>query len=139
MIKKILLITIGLSVSVWADFSKAGDIVTDSTTALQWQDNAISTTMTWESAITHCENLSLDGHSDWRLPNLKELTSLVDDTKTNPAISTAFEHTASSFYWSSTTYAGYASRAWYVYFGYGNQYYYRKSDSNYVRCVRAGQ
>jgi len=42
-------------------------------------------------------------------------------------------------YWSSTTYAGNSDAAWYVYFSYGSQYYYNKTNSNYVRCVRAGQ
>ena len=140
--KKILLITLGLSSILFADFTKTGNIVTDNSTALQWQDDAIGSTMSWTSAITHCENLSLDGHSDWRLPNINELKSLVDDTKVNPAIddsATAFEYTASNYYWSSTTYAGYSDSAWYVHFYYGYQYYYYKTNSYYVHCVRAGQ
>jgi len=139
--KQILLITLGLSVALLADFTKSGNIVTDNTTKLQWQDDAIGSMMTWAVAIEHCENLSLDGHSDWRLPNIKELASIVDDTKVLPSIdNTVFQNTTSHLYWSSTTFAGNSSYAWSVYFNDGSQ-----NDSNYetysvyVRCVRAGQ
>ena len=138
--RQIFLMMIGLSVGLIAGLSKSGNIVTDSQTRLQWQDDAIGTTMPWEPSITHCENLSLDGYSDWRLPNLRELTSLIDDSKVAPSIDTSvFEHTASYYYWSSTTYAGATSRAWYVYFNDGYQRRSTKSASYYVRCVRAGQ
>jgi len=138
--KQILLITLGLSVALFADFTKSGNIVTDNTTRLQWQDDAIGSGMTWTAAIEHCEDLSLDGHSDWRLPNLRELTSIVDDTKRNPIIDNAvFQNTASNNYWSSTTYAGYFGDAWYVGFNSGFQKHYRKTYSYFVRCVRAGQ
>ncbi|CAA6826458.1 MAG: Unknown protein [uncultured Sulfurovum sp.] len=131
---------LGLSLALYADFSKSGNIVADSSTGLQWQDDAIGSSMTWTSAIMHCENLSLDGHNDWRLPNLNELTSLVNDGRINPSIdTTVFENTASSFYWSSTTYVGYTSSAWRVNFYSGNQGYDSKTNSSYVRCVRAGQ
>jgi hypothetical protein len=138
--RQILLITLGLSTALFASFSKNGNIVTDSSTGLQWQDDAIGSTMSWTAAIDHCEGLTLGVHSDWRLPNLKELTSIMDDTKTNPSIDdTVFQNTASHFYWSSTTFAGYSSDAWYVYFGNGYQGGDDKSNSFYVRCVRAGQ
>jgi len=137
--RTILLILIGLSVSAWADFTKTANIVTDNSTGLQWQDDAVGTAMDWQAAIDHCEALSLDGFSDWRLPNLKELTSIVDDSTASPAIESTFQNTASSYYWSSTTYVGIVSSAWVVYFGYGYQLSVVKSPSYYVRCVRAGQ
>ena len=127
-----------ISTIIYADFTKNNGVVTDSTTALQWQDNE-TVSKTWTAAIDYCEALSLDGQSDWRLPNLKELISLVDDSKVSPAISAVFDHTASSDYWSSTTYAGTSDDAWSVYFGNGAQGSLNKSASVYVRCVRAGQ
>ena len=139
--RRILLIMIGLSVALMAGLSKGGNIVPDSVTGLQWQDDTTGSTMTWRAAIDRCEGLTLDSHTDWRLPNLRELTSIVDDTKNDPSINntTAFEHTASNTYWSSTTYAGHTSHAWRVYFNSGNQGHSNKSYSLYVRCVRAGQ
>jgi len=131
-----------LSAIAYASFNKEGNIVTDSSTGLQWQDDAIGTTVTmeWTNAITHCEDLELDGHGDWRLPNLAELTSLVDDTRVDPSIdSSVFDHTASNGYWSSTTDAGNSDYAWFVGFGSGYQSGNYKTYSFYVRCVRAGQ
>ncbi len=130
---------LGLSTALFADFTKTDDVVTDSQTQLQWKDDAIGSTMTWQDAIDYCEGLTFAGQSDWRLPNLIELTSLVDDTRYAPSISTVFQNTASSYYWSSTTYVGYTSYAWDVHFDDGRQSSGRKSTSRYVRCVRAGQ
>jgi len=138
--RQILLITLGLSTALFASFSKNGNIVTDGSTGLQWQDDAIGSVMVWTAAMDYCENLTLDTYSDWRLPNLNELTSIVDDTKVSPSIDTAvFQNTASNYYWSSTTYAGYSDDAWGVFFYNGYQNYYFKAHSYYVRCVRAGQ
>jgi len=138
--KQILLIMIGLSISLLADFSRHNDtqIVTDNDTGLQWQDNK-SVTKTWQEAIDYCENLTLGSYEDWRLPNMNELTSLVDDSKFIPSIDTVFQYTAPNHYWSSTTYADLSNLAWIVTFGYGYQSYRSKSGSYYVRCVRAGQ
>ena len=138
--KRILLITIGLSISLFADFTRdnATKIVTDNETGLQWQDNA-SATKTWQNAINYCEDLTLGDYDDWRLPNINELTSIVDDTKISPSLSYVFKFFASNYYWSSTTYAGNSGYAWIVGFYYGFQNYYDKSYSLYVRCVRAGQ
>ena len=140
--KKIFLIMIGVSLSLMADFARddTTQVVTDSKTQLQWKDNAIGSTMTWIDAISHCESLNFATHSDWRLPNLRELTSLVDDSKTPLSIDTSvFEYTVSNIYWSSTTSVGRTSYAWYVVFDFGSQGAHNKFDSYYVRCVRAGQ
>jgi len=139
--KKILLICIGLSAMLSAEFTRdANGIVTDSSTGLVWQDDSIGTTTTWQNAIDRCEALSLGGHEDWRMPNIRELTSLVDDTKSEPSIDDVFESTASNYYWSSTSDASGSNAAWRVTFSSGHQYYYGvKSSSYYVRCVRAGE
>ena len=138
--KQIFLMMIGLSVSIWAGFTRdnSTSIVIDSSTTLQWQDD-INVSKTWTQAIEYCENLTLGSHIDWRLPNENELYSLSDMSKSNPAIESIFKNVASYFYWSSTTYAGGSGYAWYVYFDYGGQFYGIKTNSYYVRCVRAGQ
>ncbi len=144
--RKVLLLMMGLSVALFAELSRNGDIVSDDSTGLQWQDNTTPFTMTWQGAIDYCENiLSLGGHEDWRLPNLNELTSIVDDTQYDPAIDSStgngFQNTTSSPYWSSTTHADavYTSFAWRVFFNNGRQFIGDKSYSYYVRCVRSGQ
>jgi hypothetical protein len=128
------------------NFSRnANGIVTDSRTNLEWQDdysdnsNSIKGAI-WQGAIDYCENLNLDGNSDWRLPNLNELTSLVDDTIYSPPIDSLFQNTNTSRYWSSTTSASYNDSAWIVsYFSIGVQEIEDKANNHYVRCVRAGQ
>jgi hypothetical protein len=139
--KQILLITIGLSVALWADFSRdnSTQIVTDSITGLQWQDNSIGSTMPWEEAIAHCKALELDTHSDWRLPNINELKTIIDRSKVSPAIVDGFTNTSSGSYWSSSTYEGDKRYAWDVYFYSGYTSSYGKGNSTYVRCVRVGQ
>jgi hypothetical protein len=52
--------------------------VTDTGSGLMWQKATAPGTYTWQAALSYCENLSLAGHSDWRLPNRNELESLVD-------------------------------------------------------------
>ena len=139
--KQILLIMIGLSISLLADFSRNNDtqIVTDNETGLQWQDNE-SVNKTWQGAIDYCENLTLGSYEDWRLPNINELTSLVDDSKSKPSIDTVVIHTGSKgYYWSSTTRADYSGIAWSVNFGYGFRASKYKDANLYVRCVRTGQ
>ena len=129
------------SISLWADFSRddTTQIVTDSNTGLEWQDDAIGSTMTWQSAIDYCEGLSLDGFEDWRLPNINELKTIVDRSKVNPAIVSGFDNVLSSYYWSSTTAKNYSNYARIVHFDDGYVDVSSKSNSLYVRCVRAGE
>ena len=112
--------------------------VTDKRTGLMWQQG--EQWMKWDSALSYCEGLSLGEHSDWRLPNIKELESLSDDTRNMPAIDTAFFPNAhASGYRSSTTLASDSSLEWGVDFRYGYVGYGYKYSSYYVRCVRGGQ
>ena len=93
-----------------------------------------------EDFIGALNSTSFGGYSDWRMPTIKELKTMVDRTRINPAVSsTVFPDTVSSSYWSSTTYASNASIAWHVYFSYGYDSNYGKSSSYYVRAVRGGQ
>lgn len=111
--------------------------VTDAVTTLMWQKQDDGTTKTWEGAIAYCQGLTLAGYSDWRLPNVKELSSLVDDSRYSPSINTTyFPNTQSSSYWSSTTYSYDTALAWFVNFHIGYTNYSDKTNPYYVRCVR---
>ena len=115
-------------------FTNNGDsTVTDNLTGLMWAQNAnAGGSKTWSDALTYCNGLTLGGHSDWRLPNVKELLSLIDWAYSNPALSndagtgkwttgadSAFSGVQSSYYWSSTTYAFCTAFAWLVDFNDG--------------------
>ena len=146
--KRILLIMIGLSSLSMAQenprFIKADGVVTDNKTTLEWQDdysgnNGNIKDSNWIDAMAYCEALSLNGKDDWRLPNKNELFSIVDYTPSYPAISSLFENISSYSYWSSTTSSSSTNSAWFVDFYNGYISYLYKSNSMYVRCVRAGQ
>lgn len=96
---------------------------------------------TWEQALTSAANSGYAGYSDWRLPSVKELQTLVETGCHSPSInSNSFPNTGNDWYWTSTTVASYPSLAWSVYFGYGYVNYGNiKSNSFGVRLVRAGQ
>lgn len=91
--------------------------VKDQATGLTWQQNDSQYGMDFSSALGYCENLTLNGNSEWRLPNVKELQSIVDYTKspaTHGSAAISSEFIASKIvneageadygnYWSSTT------------------------------------
>jgi len=122
-------------------------IVNDLNTGLMWEQKTVAnkaTTYTWENAQIYCEDQigttgTYAGYSDWRLPNIKELVSIVkyDANISAPYIDqTYFPNTQSNNYWSSTTNPDNTGSALSVYFHNGNVYYNYKSNTYCVRCVR---
>ncbi len=108
--------------------------ITDSATGLMWQMADDGQTRDWEEALSYAESLELGGYDDWRLPNVKELQSIVDYTKSpettgTPAIDDLFVLSEIidpdgeenyGFYWTSTTHQdgrNTADSASYVAFG----------------------
>ena len=93
------------------DFIDNGDgTVTDTATGLMWQQDDSGSTHNWQEALAYAESLELAGYRDWRLPNAKELQSIVDYTRSPMTSGTAAINTTyfnvtetESFYWSSTT------------------------------------
>jgi len=112
--------------------------IIDKRTGLMWQRETMPSALSWKNALAHCESLSLDNYSDWRLPNIKELLSIVDFVGNNPSIFSKFD-TMSSFYWSSTTYTQKVETAWGVVFDYGSATSKEKKLLHYTRAVRGGQ
>ncbi len=115
-----------------------GDSVIDQGTGLQWQKSGDGVLRVWEEALAYCENLSLDNHSDWRLPNIREMKSLVEDYRYYPAIDPVFS-CQSAYYWTATTVTRFpTAHAWSVFFANGDDNCGDKKNSHFVRCVRAG-
>ncbi|HOW51312.1 MAG TPA: DUF1566 domain-containing protein [bacterium] len=110
-------------------------IVTDTVTGLQWTKE-YSSSMNWQNALAYCENLNYGDATDWRLPNIEELKTLIDDTRYSPA--SDFPGMPSLYFWSSSSHIGFTNGAWDISFGYGNVNYNDKSNDsiNYAICVR---
>lgn len=141
--------------------------VTDTCTGLMWLQNTADTNgdelgnwndmVPWCAALHYCEDLSFAGHDDWRLPNVRELQSLVHYARcvepvkscSIPTIDPIFRSLAEG-YWSSTSYAPLFHEKWVVLFrkgmvvesntarmmsfGDGTQYYVRA-----VRTIQPGE
>jgi hypothetical protein len=99
--------------SVWSH-------VRDNETGLLWAASPFASRMKWDAAKEACAALG----TDWRLPTIQELLSLVDYTRSEPAIDTTFFRDVPKddcwWFWSSTPDASApADYAWVVYFSYG--------------------
>ena len=133
--------------------------VTDTRTDLMWKqcvegmsDETCQTgspqSFTWGSALIHAEASTFANYTDWRLPNVKELSSLVEDCRESPTLNTNFfpdpppvglEEDRSV--WSGSPYASDAQRAWLVEFRMGGVSRFGRLFFNQsrVRLVRGGQ
>jgi hypothetical protein len=135
-------------------FTDNGDgTVTDNLTALIWTKDANCPGLgTWTAALDYCNALSAgtcglsDGSKvgDWRLPNVRELQSLVDYANHDPALPTGHpftnvQYVPGLFYWSSTTRAFATGSAWMVNFRYGGVDDNVFSGVSHACCVRDGQ
>ena len=118
-------------------YSVANGTVTDTRTGLVWQATAPSGVYAWTDAVSYCQNLPLAG-GGWRVPTCNELLTLVDPTRSNPAIDVnVFVAAPASIFWSSSPYLGTASNyAWYVDFNRGGTMEDNRSVTYRVRCVR---
>lgn len=125
-------------------YSADGAEVSDAQTGLVWQRcsqgqswsgstcTGSASTYTHEQALTLAKTQPL-----WRLPNVKELSSLVDRSRSNPSIdATGFPATPPASFWSSSPYVGDASKAWPVNFSDGLVVYGPRSNASHVRLVR---
>jgi hypothetical protein len=79
-------------------------------------------TLNWEGALSYCENLEAAGYDDWRLPDAKELQSIVDYSRI-PAIDPVFTLTdPESWFWTGTTHLDSFSPDNAVYIAFGRAY-----------------
>ena len=146
-------LTVGLLTSLQAQvpytFSNDGSEVTDTKTGLIWQ--RCSAGQTWAASSSNCTGTaSLYTHEQaltyaakqsgrgWRLPSIEELSSILDSTRTSPAIDiAAFPNTPSNYYWTSSYdeyLPGFGKR---IYFGDGGGLGSGpRGDASYVRLVR---
>ena len=129
----------------------AGSCITDTLTGLMWESKPSSTTYSWTNAIANVESMNtapsapgynLCGFTDWRLPNINELRSLINYGQASPDAwlnTQGFSNVQHSHYWSSSVYASSKGYAWYVSFNDGSMSGRSTSNSYYVWPVRGGR
>jgi hypothetical protein len=149
-----------IEVGTEADFTDSGDgTISDAATGLTWKkcsegqtwdssDNSCTGTIdtyTWQQALQSAVSVNAGsgenlGWDDWRLPNIKELHSIVDLTSSDPAIDSEFfpDTGDGNDYWTSTPSAILSGCAWGVRFSPGDTFYNYIASSYSVRLVRAG-
>lgn len=118
------------------EVSESGNTVRDVQTQLIWQRIVSNTEHTFDGAVAFCDDLSVDGLNEWRVPTIKELVGIaVMDT--NPSIdANLFPNTPPAFFWSSTHFAGNTNQVWELGFGDGDTFYFDIAGSlDPVRCV----
>lgn len=119
--------------------SAGAGIVADNKTGLIWQQASPSTAFDYPSAANYCtKNTPALPGSGWRLPTVKELQTIVDDSATSPpTIDAAFTLTQTGIYWTATTHAQDATYVWGVDFSNGGSPgAYPMASTLFLRCVR---
>lgn len=109
----------GLEYGANAFVDNGDKTVTDRATGLMWQKTDDGQARDWPSALNHCEGLVQSGHIDWRLPNIKELHTIVDYRFAPTAIDQNYLRVRdrNGWFWSSTTHGDNIGSAAYVCFG----------------------
>lgn len=130
--------------------------VTHSKTGLMWKRcsegqvwngtacTGSATTYTWQGALQQAGVVNNGAgyavYNDWRLPNIKELASIVELQCSSPAINeTIFPVTGISTFWSASSSAINAANAWMLYFSFGGDSTNVTSTENVIRLVRDGR
>ena len=123
------------------------ETVVDKLTQLMWSHCSIGQSGTscetgsasgvnWQNALTEAQNSTIGGYNDWRLPNVKELYTLVEMRCYSPSINTTiFPNTTNNNYWTSSPDVGVSGNAWTI-TSYGEAFRLDQSSLYNVRLVR---
>ncbi len=119
-------------------FESKGDTVLDNLTGLTWAQNAnlAEFPLTWQEALDYVSHMNTEkafGYSDWRLPNRRELRSLISYQTKSPVLQAGhpFTNIFHGWYWTSSTAAINTKYAWYINLEGGRMFYGKKSQ-NYL-------
>lgn len=118
-------------------------VVIDNNLGLMWQQDIPSGSYSWGSAVSYCGNLSYAGYSDWRLPSPKEILTISDAGRYNPALDPVYFPDTSTvdedtYFWLNKEYVtSYADNAFVFMIYRGNVFYSKpKTSGHNVMCVR---
>ncbi|MBF0265551.1 MAG: DUF1566 domain-containing protein [Gammaproteobacteria bacterium] len=142
--------------SICGNDNNSGRYIFDNKTGLMWSRCSLgklwnqkklncegnSLKLSWQQALQKIEEFNLSSSSyfhDWRLPNIKELSSLANLSCTFPTINLEFfPDTESVDFWTSSVFENHPSRAWYINFALGHDNNVSKLYFKQVRMVRLG-
>ena len=126
-------------------FVVEGTLVLDRLTGLSWLKNAnpAEFPVTWQEALAYVARMNLEGaagRADWRLPNRRELRSVLAFERRKPALPAdhPFENVFLGWYWTSTTAAIHPAYAWYVHLE-GARMFFGRKDQYYIFWPVCGQ
>jgi hypothetical protein len=116
-------------------------IVTDSMTNLEWQRTGLEDEgRDWQGALAYCESLTHAERSDWRLPSIKELVTIVDEAAIEPPVvdAASFGESSAARYWSSTPAPSFSSErfAFALDTDFGSTSDVKMTEFAAARCVR---
>ncbi len=122
-----------------AELFKESNIVYDKKNKLAWQDTKDNVTQiaSQDDSIKYCEELTLDGYSNWRLPSVDEYKTIIDLTRKDELmINRTFKYTLPSDYWTKDrTWRTLWRYGYYIFFKSGSVYYENRSYKKLIRCV----
>jgi len=111
--------------------------ITDRATGLMWEKVTLRVTHSLEYWITYASGLTLGGYTNWRVPNINELVSLINYGSITPCIYTVFSTSIlPAIYFSSTHFLPSDSDIYYVSFLYGCVNLEEAGNNEYAICVR---
>jgi hypothetical protein len=123
--------------------------ISDTKTGLIWMRCSIGQTwdgsncvgtassLTWTQALSTAESIDYASSTDWRVPNLKELLSTIEEACTSPTINeTTFPDTNIDWYWTSTPTQNDAENVWLIHYSNGLPDNHAKNTSHSLRLVR---
>jgi hypothetical protein len=110
-----------------------GELVTDTNTGLVWEGSPNTTPMSLSSAANYCVEFVGSG---FRLPTMKELQTVVDRSRSSPAVNMTYFPTVQPIaYWTSSTLADDPTTSWLIEFGTGLSTYSIGTGMNLTWCV----
>jgi hypothetical protein len=114
-----------------------GAAVKDVQTGFTWEQSPDVFYGVWTEAVAHCQAKTVGGQAGWRLPSIKELSSLIDSSQKDPALPSGhpFGNIKSSIYWSSTSSDTDDMVAWHVSFFTGEVVTDQKSQTRRAWCM----
>ncbi len=105
---------------------------------VHWVDGACTWFETTTAWVTRLNQQRFAGYTDWRVPTVSELVTLVDYRRTNPALDPIFAIATDDGYWSATEVSADPDHAWVVDYITGRVFFSQKTLKAHVRAVRGG-